>query len=136
MSELLEQIKRHEGFRSKPYLCTSGELTVGYGRALNLNPMTKEEASYLLDNDLRRIMYSLRDLRLLDGHCEARNAVLINMAYNLGISGLLSFKKTLEYYNQGDYILASAEMLDSKWAQQVKGRAIELSEQMATGEWQ
>ena len=136
MSKLLDQVKRHEGFSGVPYKCAADKTTIGYGRNLESNPLTKEEATLLLDNDLRMVMYSLRDHKLLDGHNEARNAVIINMAFNLGVTGLLRFKKTLEYYRNGDYESASREMLDSKWARQVKGRAIELSKQMLTGEWQ
>ena len=57
------------------------------------------------------------------------------MAFNLGVNGLLGFRKTLALIEAGDYTKASVEMLDSKWARQVKGRATRLSEQMRTGKW-
>ena len=65
----------------------------------------------------------------------ARYAVLLNMAFNLGIRGLLGFKTTLEHVRCGNYPQAAAAMLDSKWAAQVKGRAKELARQMEAGEW-
>ena len=58
------------------------------------------------------------------------------MAFNLGLSGLMSFKKMIAAIEVGDFETASYEMLNSKWANQVTNRAHELAEQMLTGEWQ
>ena len=66
---------------------------------------------------------------------DARLGVLIEMCYNLGLSGLAGFKKMLAAVEAGDYKKAAKEMLDSKWAFQVKGRAVELAKIMETGEW-
>ena len=55
------------------------------------------------------------------------------MAYNMGVTGLLKFKNTLKNIENEKYIEASNQMLDSKWAKQVKGRAQELAAQMAGG---
>jgi lysozyme len=62
--------------------------------------------------------------------------VLVNMAFNMGINGLLGFKHTLELVRTGNYADAADAMLNSKWAEQVGPRAKRLSEQMRTGEWQ
>ncbi len=64
-----------------------------------------------------------------------RQAVLYNMAFNLGINGLLSFKNTLNMIKNGEYESASEGMLNSKWAVQVGYRARELANQMKTGKW-
>ena len=71
----------------------------------------------------------------IDKLTPARQAALINMAFNLGIGGLLGFKNTLAAIEQGDYVRAARGMLASKWATQVHGRADELAAQMRTGEW-
>jgi lysozyme len=67
---------------------------------------------------------------------DARRGVLVNMAYNLGVTGLLSFKKMLSAYKKGAFVEAAQHMLDSKWAKQVGDRAKRLAEQMRSGEWQ
>jgi lysozyme len=67
---------------------------------------------------------------------EVRQGVLIDMAFNLGVSGLLAFSNTLRYIKNGDYMQAATNMLLSKWAGQVKGRARELALQMESGKWQ
>ena len=64
----------------------------------------------------------------------ARQAVLIDMCFNLGIGRLKQFKKMFAALSQGDYDKAAAEMLDSVWAKQVKSRAAQLAEIMRKGE--
>jgi len=64
-----------------------------------------------------------------------RQAVLIDMCFNLGIRGLLGFKNTLASVAVGKYEQASRQMLESKWATQVKTRAVRLAKMMATDEW-
>lgn len=145
----LELLKKHEGFRSKCYKCTAGKLTVGYGYNLEANPLnltqamineiikkgvTKEYAENLLKMMVIDITKTLQarveGFEKLD---EARRWVLINMAYNLGIGGLLKFKNTLLLIRNGKYEQAAAGMLNSLWAKQVKGRASELAKIMRDG---
>jgi len=66
---------------------------------------------------------------------EVRQAVLVDMGYNLGIDGLLKFKRTLGSVESGNYANAAIQMLESKWATQVGHRAERLSDMMETGEW-
>ncbi len=138
MSRLIEQLKRHEGFSSKPYRCTAGRLTIGYGRNLDANGITEEEADRMLSSDLADVIQALC-VRLPIYNdptvSHVRLSVLDNMAFNLGVSGLLQFKKMIAAFEKRDYDTAAKEMLNSKWAKQVKGRAVELSEQMRTGKW-
>ena len=136
MSKLIEQLKIHEGLRLKPYQCTAGKWTIGYGRNLEDNGITKFEAEQLLTHDVAGVIMQLSDA--IDGwHClnEARKAVLVNMAFNMGVNGLMKFKKTLGYVRLKMYKEAGVEMMDSKWSVTVGGRAVELSDQMIKGEF-
>jgi len=133
---LNEQLKRQEGFRGEPYLCSAGATTIGYGRNLDANPLTMEEAELLLANDVARVQKELKNKVQLMGHCCARQGVILNMAFNLGVPRLLLFKKMLAAFAEKDYERAAEEMLDSKWARQVKTRAVVLANQMLTGDWQ
>ena len=105
---------------------------------LNSGCFTVEHAEMLLKNDLERIESQLKVwIKYFDSLCEVRQATLINMAYQMGVPGLLKFKKTLSYVAQGKYEEAAKEMLDSKWARkQTSNRAKEMSEQMRTGQFQ
>ncbi|ESP95492.1 MULTISPECIES: glycoside hydrolase family protein [Pseudoalteromonas] len=132
----VEQIKKHEGYRRFPYYCTGGKLTIGYGRNLDNKGVDKDEAEYLLAQDIQNALAGVK--RRIDvSHCnEARIAVLTNMALNIGLQGLMGFKKMLAHVQQGEFEDAAVEMLDSRWANQVPTRAQELAQQMLSGEWQ
>jgi lysozyme len=64
-----------------------------------------------------------------------RADVLVNMAFNMGVNGLLKFKKMIAAIDDRNYDEAAIEMLNSRWAVQVGKRANELSKQMRTGEY-
>jgi len=125
---------KHEGLRLKPYRDTVGKLTIGVGRNLDDVGITREEARFLLDNDIARADVELRrNFLWFPGRNKVRNAVLINMVFNLGISRFKRFKKLIAAIERRDWDRAGKEMLDSRWAQQVGGRAKELARQMLTG---
>jgi lysozyme len=134
MEDLKDQLIRHEGLRLTVYDCPAGYKTIGVGRNLEGKGITEEEAMYLLDNDIKDFQESLsRELPWFDSLDECRKNILTNMAFNLGISGLLKFKNTLLAVENKDWEEAASQMLDSKWAQQVGGRALELSGLMKSG---
>lgn len=137
-ARLRAQLKRHEGVRLKPYRDTVGKLTIGYGRNLDDVGVAQHEADYLLSGDIDRAVKGLvaRYPSWFPQLDPVRQAVLVNMAFNLGLSRLAGFTRTLACVARGQYGEASDHMLDSKWAQQVHHRAVELAAQMRTGEWQ
>lgn len=129
--KLKSDLERDEGFRSKPYRCSQGKLTIGIGRNLEDVGITRKEADMLLTND---IMAAEKDVKALFPNYEAlgdaRKLVLLNMMFNLGKSRLADFRKFRAAVQGQDFNTAALEMLDSLWARQVKGRAIELAEMM------
>lgn len=132
---LEEQIKLHEGLRLKPYRDTTGHLTIGHGRNLSTVGISEAEALILLRNDIQQATHDLvTALPWVANLSEVRRNVLIDMTFNLGILGLLRFKKTLTAIQAGNYEQAAEQMLASKWAEQVKGRAKRLAEMMKTGQ--
>ncbi len=127
---------RHEGLKLRPYRDTVGKLTIGVGRNLDDRGITKDEALYMLENDIRTAEEEL-DQRIpwwreLD---DVRQEVLLNMAFNLGVPKLMKFKRFLKALKEGNYGQASDEMLNSLWAQQVGRRAKELAFAMRNGEY-
>lgn len=144
---LLSQLERHEGFRPTVYLCPTGHRTIGYGHNLDANPLpdidkhdphtavSRAQARDILARDVACVAAEL-DHYLpwwRDVEPEARRDVLVNMAFNLGVKGLMGFRTTLSFLRNGDYLSAAAHMLDSKWAHQVGRRAKELADQMEWG---
>ncbi len=136
MSDLTEQLKRHEGLRLHPYKCTAGKLTVGFGRNLDDKGITAREAELMLENDVLYLFSVLPSKIKFFNHLDkVRADILVNMAFNMGIAGLLKFKKMLSAMEREDWAQAANEMLDSRWAGQVGNRANELHKMMITGEY-
>ena len=131
---MIRQLRLHEGERLKPYRCTAGKLTIGIGRNLEDRGITAEESAYLLGNDITGFYAALlRELPWVAQLDDVRQRVLLDMAFNLGLAGLLQFKNTLATIKAGDYEKAAAMMLQSRWAEQVGQRADRLSRMMFTG---
>ena len=138
--ELVSQIKRQEGLRLEAYWDTVGQVwTIGYGHTPSFKGqiITEPEADDLLLADLEVAEADL--LHALPWSADLpvpRYGVLWNMTFNMGVGGLLTFVRFLKDVKAGKWLYASREMIDSLWARQVGERAVELSEQMKTGEWQ
>ncbi len=122
IESLLERIEYHEGFKSKPYQDSLGVWTFGHG----LTFITKAESSNIIRGRLPELEQELSNsIEFYDGLTDARKNVLIEMAYHLGVHGVLMFKNMLSAMQKGDYQMAANEMLDSKWARQTPSRALE-----------
>lgn len=150
INSLVDQLMRDEGCVLHVYDDATGNPiskgsvvvgfpTIGIGRLIDKRKgggITAEESAYLLANDVKKVMAQVRhELPWFDQLDDARKGVLLNMAFQMGVTGLLGFKNTLEMVRKGDYDGAARGMLNSKWAKQTPNRAHRLSRQMATGEW-
>lgn len=140
IDELTVQLRRDEGERLQAYRDHLGYLTIGIGRLIDERRgggITREEAAYLLRNDITKIDRALQDrlpwIVTLSG---PRRGVLMNMAFQMGVDGLLGFRNTLTMIEQGEYEKAAEGMLQSRWAQQTPERAHRLAKQMRTDAWQ
>jgi len=134
MEALKARIKRHEGFSDEPYRCPAGYWTVGYGHFMGQGgcKISQRVADALLDEDIDKATFGVASLGF-DFLDQARTEVLIEMAFNLGLKGLMRFKKMMAALEAENYEAAADEMLDSKWAKQVTRRAVELSDVMRSG---
>lgn len=162
MTTIIDLISHEEGFRDRPYLCSEHFPTVGYGFRLGPRMADPEKCRFIYDFTLPRpaanawLEYLVEDLsirmtqnrviapawlRCDMAHADMgymwnpRLAVLISMAYQMGVDGLAGFPRTLKHVAVGDFELASENMLQSKWAKQTPNRARRHAEQMKTGRW-
>jgi lysozyme len=125
---------RHEGMELKPYTCTAGKLTIGVGRNIEDMGITEDEAIYMLRNDVAKYAAELASAKpVVKALDDVRYYVLLNMAFNLGISRLLKFEKMWQAIEDNRFVDAALEMQDSRWCDQVKGRCKELAELMENG---
>lgn len=135
--KLEDMLIRHEGLRLKPYKDTVGKMTIGVGRNLDDVGITAPEAIIMLNADIAAATSALiNNLPWFSHLDEMRQAVLIDMCFNMGWPRLSGFKRTLAAVSSQQWDIAADEMLDSLWAKQVGDRAIELSEMMRSGKWQ
>lgn len=132
--ELELQLIDHEDIKLKPYRCSAGKLTIGVGRNLDDNGITKAEAMMMLRNDLTQTRFGLEKVFPgFLGLSRPRRRALIDMCFNLGLPRFLQFKKMLAAVVARDFNQAAEEMLSSRWAEQVGQRAHTLATMMREG---
>ena len=138
---LRARVQLHEGTgptqdgRFFPYTDTVGKVTIGWGHNLTDRGISGADAAKLLDDDLVSHIAQLTQTHPIVLTLSAeRQIVLGEMAFNLGVPRLSGFKKMWAALAVGDFDQAALEMLDSKWATQVHGRATRLAEELRRGE--
>ncbi len=126
----------HNGLPIKPGSHVIGHPTIGYGRALDTNGIDRVEALFLLKRSIAKVMTEV-DAGLpwiAERLNDERASVLYEMAYQMGVSGLMKFVTTLQDIREGNYERASVAMLASKWARQTPNRAKALARIIETGQ--
>ena len=159
---LEDQLILHEGLRLEVYKCPAGFWTIGVGRNLEGKPLTKgeqeyilgcsglepeqviatlkecgiskDEALFLLANDIDDAVADLRSFDWYEDLDPIRKKVVIDMRYNLGPTRFREFRRMIAALAAGDYTAAAAEMVDSAWYHQVGNRGKRLVRMMQTGE--
>ena len=139
MSPLVRMLRRHEGVRHYAYRDHLGNTTIGVGRCLEPGAglgLSDDEIDMLLENDIARVTLELQSLFAWFGdlHPPRRDA-LIDICFNLGLPGLLKFRKAIAAIEAQDWELAAIEFLDSRWRAQVGNRAVELAAMIQTGKY-
>ena len=130
---LAEELKRDEGWRDKPYQCSAGKLTIGYGHNLEDQPIPKYIGEKLLHHDIGVALADCEQLDWFHPLNGVRKRVIINMMFNLGMTRLLGFKKMIAAIKVNNYQEAANQMQDSRWFNQVGNRAVRLVEMMRNG---
>lgn len=137
---LIKILKFEEGFSAKPYICSEGYITIGLGTKLfkhkaELLGITPEDfpitASLTQAEEWLHGEVALKDMRLSSrdfGHIydqldDDRRAIVLSMAYQMGTSGVLKFRKMWNAIGLGDWEEAATQALDSQWARQTPERA-------------
>jgi len=131
-----KMIERHEGRKKRIYRDSLGNLSCGVGHLLEEgSEFPRSAADILFERDFMVACADVAYLTLQNqlNLTSNRRAVLIDMVFNLGLSRIQTFKRMFAALREDNFELAADEMLDSRWAGQVKGRAIELSDMMRAG---
>lgn len=142
LATLLDDIERDEGYRQFVYddatgqpvnIPCKGNPTIGHGLNL-LMGLTKEESFQVIAIRLRKIeLHLMQALPWYIGLSERRRNALVNMAFNMGVQKLLTFKDMCAALSAGDFEKAASEALDSVWATQVGDRARRIAKALEEG---
>tara|TARA_Y100000114_G_scaffold83058_1_gene76722 strand:- start:13 stop:441 length:429 start_codon:yes stop_codon:yes gene_type:complete len=136
--KIQKMLRIHEGVRSHVYTCSAGYETIGVGRNISETGLglSEDEITYLLENDISRVRAELSSaFTWFDDLDEVRRDAMIDIAFNIGLSRLMTFKKALTAMNQQDYDKAASEFLDSRWSVQVGARSKRVAGMIKTGEY-
>jgi len=153
----IEELIKHEGLKLQVYQDTLGIDTIGIGRNLEDRGISKEElddldiptidhvyeygiteadAVYLATNDVQIVEEELlRAHPCVDRLDSVRQLIVMDMAFNMGVPRLCKFVKMWNAIHEEKYDVAAKEMLDSRWANQVKSHAVKLANAMHNGEF-
>ena len=142
----IRHLTAEESLETEPYLDSLGFWTVGVGHLIDRRkggsipawitgfPLTKDEAEQLLHDDVEDIESELIDqLPWYLDLDQVRQTVFLSMAFQMGVRGLMGFKKALAHAKKKEYALSAAELFNSKWARQTRKRAGRLALAMRSG---
>lgn len=138
ITNIKDLLIRHEGIVPHAYQDSLGYWTIGVGHLIDKRrggKLSQAIIDAILLEDIEDVKRNLPSWISPDTLGDVRYAVLVDMGFNLGVAGLLEFKRTLGLVSEGRYEEASVAMMESKWAKQVGPRASRLSLMMKTGEW-
>jgi lysozyme len=130
--------RENEGLRLKMYLDTAGKATIGYGHNLDAKAISRRAAEVIFEDDYADALADARTVVALawDNLSPARRAALIDMAFQLGKGGLLGFRRMRAAIARGNWGMAAAECLDSRYGrEQTPKRARRVARMLETGEW-
>lgn len=137
LQQMKDDLVSDEGYRAFVYEDSEGYQTIGVGFLVDHRRgtgLSMEECMLILDQRIQAIYKQLNTMlpwfhMLSDG----RQRAVVNMAYQLGVNGLLQFKDMLAALRIGDYAKAEQEALNSKWAKQTPMRAKRIASMLRTG---
>jgi lysozyme len=137
MNGVIDLVQQHEGLRLKPYLdtATPPRVTIGWGRNLTDEGISRQEAEVMLANDIAVCETDLEQFWWFRPLDQVRRAVLIDLRFNLGLSGLLHFPNMIAAIGKQDWAAAAVECADPHWVAQVGDRAHQDAKMLLTGSW-
>ena len=129
--KLIDSIKIHEGYVSRVYKDSLGIDTIGYGFAIKDLNLEEDICQIILQRKLESLEKQInKRFEWYKDMPQPIKDVVAEMCYQMGVTGVSKFKKTIGFLKNKQWRKASVEMLDSRWANQTPGRANELSERV------
>ena len=136
IQRLKKSVIKHEGIRYQKYKDHLGNWTIGVGHLIKKDeefgtqPLTNEQVDKILNVDLNQAIDDARNFVDENSIKEEAFEIVVEMAFQLGLTRLLGFKNFQKSLKEVDYKASSLHMLDSRWAKQTPNRANTLASQM------
>lgn len=129
-------LRLHEGERLSGYQ-VNGIWHIGVGHNIeNGPPIAAYTSDMILHDDVTYVSSRCAHLSGWDRLSDVRQAVLIDMAFNMGMHNLIAHNpRMLHAVTTGDFAAAAKEMLDGPWKDQVGQRAYRLAKMMESDAW-
>lgn len=129
IDEVIKSIKENEGFRSRVYKDSLGFDTIGYGFAIKNLELSESISDIILKQKLLMLIINIHErFQWFRKMPDKIQGVIVEMCYQLGITGFSKFRKTIAYLANRRWKEASKEMMKSRWAEQTPDRAKELAD--------
>ena len=126
---LIESIKKNEGYVKMVYKDSLGIDTIGYGFAIKDLELDEDICDEILLRKLKDLEQQVnRKFGWFKYMPPNIKDVVMEMSYQLGVTGFSKFKKTIAFLQDKQWQEASVEMLDSLWAKQTSNRANQLAD--------
>jgi len=127
-----EMLIKNEGLVLQPYRCKNNFLSLGVGRNLDANGISEDEAMYLLENDIKRVVANLdKNWKVWRSFEPLAQEVCIDCTFQMGITGFMQFRRTRALMEMGAWLEASEEILRSKYHEQTPARCARNSRKLA-----
>lgn len=135
LDQLSTDLQTDEGFRGYPYddkndqqlkagYTIQGTPTFGFGFTF----LTTQEAAVILKMRVASVASELlARLTWVASLSEPKQRALANMAYDLGIGGLITFTTFLDLVKSGQFDAAANDLLTTEWAKEVSDRAVRIA---------
>ena len=132
LDEIKNRLIKSEGLALFPYSCQENYLSLGIGRNIQTNGISEDEAMYMLENDIKRVIEELdQQWDVWRTFPVDAQMVCVDLVFNLGITGFMRFSRTRYYMENGDFLAASEELLRSKYHIQLPRRSEDNSRMLA-----
>jgi lysozyme len=129
MKNLIESIKKNEGYVPTVYKDSLGIDTIGYGFAIKDLKLDEDVCDIILNRKLALLLDRINNKFNWFKYMPPEiKDVVVEMCYQMGVYGFSCFKKTIAYLQDKQWEKASEEMLDSRWAIQTPNRAQRMSD--------
>ncbi len=136
--KLRRVLEKDEGVRFKPYMDTTGNITIGVGHNLSTRGVTYATVLQILGEDMDQAEKDTVDVfgkDFFETLEDNRKIALCSLLFNLGKIRILAFQPTIALILKKDWAAVKMHLLGSKWAGQVKGRAERIASMLCDNEY-